>query len=56
MNTKYDFDTSDSSQKIITEGSHPNISKLFRVKISNDLENGNRGANKILTTVNLFYK
>ena len=41
MNTKYDFDTSDSSQKIITEGSHPNISKLFRVKISNDLENGN---------------
>ena len=41
LNIKYDFDTSDSSQKIIVEGTHKNQSKLVRVKVSTDLEAGN---------------
>ena len=41
LNIKYDFDTASSAQKIIVEGTHPNQSKLVRVKVSTDLERKN---------------
>jgi len=41
FNLRYNFDNSESSQGLVVEGSHPNISKLVRVVVSSDLENGN---------------
>jgi len=41
FNTRYNFENSESSQGIVVEGSHPNVSKLVRVVVSSDLENGN---------------
>lgn len=41
FNTRYNFENSEASQGLVVEGSHPNVSKLVRVVVSSDLENGN---------------
>jgi len=47
INTKFDFDNDNNSQKITIEGSHYGKSKLVRVVASSDLENGNIDSNAV---------
>ncbi len=41
LNINYQFDTDARAQKIVVEGTHPNQSKLVRVKVSGDVESKN---------------
>jgi len=61
--TFYDFDRDTGSQKIVIEGSYPNVSRLIRVEVSSEVENeeipensipfGFRGVGYLLTSGSL---